>query len=345
MNSSIFKKTAIAAAVAGSLAATLPAEATVLNVSWEGAFTMLNPAGAPLTNTPSDYELGFYANADGNHATVGPAQYTANINTTAIPATNKPLGTYYTGHSWYGKRTPVSGKMSFDTSTGAGVGSVNDFLFFGDTPGAGLGTSVARALGISFAMVDTVGTLVGTMLFSWNGGGHSVSIVLDASGMFGALGTTGLPPTSVISGVGALPATDSLNFGTAETPLFLPLGPAPVATKFENTGAGCDGIPVATQVNAYTIVPIGSAVVTCAGPDPDGTGPALTDGSLLVSDGIGADPMTSGAFGLHNANFDITWVHIDSFSTPPAIPVPAAVWLFGSGLLGLVGIARRKKNA
>lgn len=31
-------------------------------------------------------------------------------------------------------------------------------------------------------------------------------------------------------------------------------------------------------------------------------------------------------------------------SNPPAeIPVPAAVWLFGSGLLGLVGVARRKK--
>ena len=28
----------------------------------------------------------------------------------------------------------------------------------------------------------------------------------------------------------------------------------------------------------------------------------------------------------------------------PAIPVPAAVWLFGSGLLGLVGVARRKKS-
>lgn len=27
------------------------------------------------------------------------------------------------------------------------------------------------------------------------------------------------------------------------------------------------------------------------------------------------------------------------------VPVPAAVWLFGSGLLGLVGIARRKKSA
>jgi hypothetical protein len=28
----------------------------------------------------------------------------------------------------------------------------------------------------------------------------------------------------------------------------------------------------------------------------------------------------------------------------PEVPVPAAVWLFGSGLLGLVGVARRKKS-
>jgi hypothetical protein len=27
------------------------------------------------------------------------------------------------------------------------------------------------------------------------------------------------------------------------------------------------------------------------------------------------------------------------------VPVPAAFWLFGSGLLGLVGMARRKKAA
>lgn len=30
-------------------------------------------------------------------------------------------------------------------------------------------------------------------------------------------------------------------------------------------------------------------------------------------------------------------------TTPSTVPVPAAVWLFGSGLLGLVGVARRRK--
>lgn len=30
-------------------------------------------------------------------------------------------------------------------------------------------------------------------------------------------------------------------------------------------------------------------------------------------------------------------------STPSPVPVPAAVWLFGSGLIGLIGVARRKR--
>jgi len=31
-----------------------------------------------------------------------------------------------------------------------------------------------------------------------------------------------------------------------------------------------------------------------------------------------------------------------SVTTVSAVPVPAAVWLFGSGMLGLMGLARRK---
>ena len=33
-----------------------------------------------------------------------------------------------------------------------------------------------------------------------------------------------------------------------------------------------------------------------------------------------------------------------SFSSPSAVPVPAAVWLFGSALTGLVGMGKRKKT-
>jgi hypothetical protein len=41
--------------------------------------------------------------------------------------------------------------------------------------------------------------------------------------------------------------------------------------------------------------------------------------------------------------FELQRIIIDTQST--AIPLPASVWLFGSGILGLVGIARRKVTA
>jgi hypothetical protein len=53
-------------------------------------------------------------------------------------------------------------------------------------------------------------------------------------------------------------------------------------------------------------------------------------------DGINGIPMPAGGpFAGFNANFNANMA---------VIPVPAAVWLFGSGLLGLVGIARRKNK-
>ena len=71
--------------------------------------------------------------------------------------------------------------------------------------------------------------------------------------------------------------------------------------------------------------------------------------------GIGGVPMWDGPFAGFNANFDIVtlsftgtggtvnggspWV-VGPYNSN-TIPVPAAVWLFGSGLIGLVGVARR----
>jgi hypothetical protein len=59
-------------------------------------------------------------------------------------------------------------------------------------------------------------------------------------------------------------------------------------------------------------------------------------------DGVPGIPMPlGGAFQLFNANFNANLT-----GTPDTVvPIPAAAWLFGSGLLGLVGIARRNKRS
>ena len=89
-----FKKSLLSAAVAATLAAAVsaPAQADIIDMSYDGLFTMLDSAGAPVKNT-------------------------------SYP--------YYGDATWgYGLRTQISGTMSFDTATGAGTGTVNPFNFF-----------------------------------------------------------------------------------------------------------------------------------------------------------------------------------------------------------------------
>ena len=70
------------------------------------------------------------------------------------------------------------------------------------------------------------------------------------------------------------------------------------------------------------------SITTTLGPDVSG---GVT---LLLKSGCGG-----AASCVSDAYFD------NASMTVAAVPVPAAVWLFGSGLLGLIGVARRKKAA
>ena len=66
----------------------------------------------------------------------------------------------------------------------------------------------------------------------------------------------------------------------------------------------------------------------------DGTAGIFT-GKILSSQDGGTSWFSSNQYGFDYASLN---------GTVSAVPVPAAIWLFGSGLLGLVGISRRKTD-
>ena len=77
---------------------------------------------------------------------------------------------------------------------------------------------------------------------------------------------------------------------------------------------------------------------------------AMANGWVKEPDGTTATPSFSGLWdNVYTSEVRIgattgSVAGIDNYRTTSPVPVPAAVWLFGSGLIGLIGIARRKKS-
>jgi hypothetical protein len=309
------KKTLINTAIAAALVTSVPAAfGTTMEFSWTGNFTMLDSGGAALSNSS---------------------------------ITTKGANTY---------QTPVTGTMAFDTSTGAGTATLVPFDFYN-------GSSPAEAVGINMQAIGDgmggAGTLVmGNMLFNWNGNnGIPVSIVMDAAGFFNAtnaMWSDGTLDQTDVAGIGAVPASDGTYINA--TWGYLGVGPVPMAT---------------TEWNVSRSSTCGTGAGNCMGVGTSGVLPLVADthsngNEYAQGDGVGVGgvPMWDGPFTGFNANFDITSLTMtnpDAGYTiapncnfdpsgnlcggTPTVPVPAAVWLFGSGLLGLVGVARRKKSA
>ncbi|MHB8258575.1 MAG: Ig-like domain-containing domain [Acidiferrobacterales bacterium] len=269
------KKSALAAALAVSLGVGSMmdrAYADTYTFSFSGEFTMLTSGGTPLDNTS------------------------------------------YSSNSWSGYRTDITGTMTYDTVAGTGSGTITPFNFFS-------GSSPAEAQAITFQAIGN-GTcttssptscspgnlLLGNMLFNWSGNnGIPVSIVMDASGLFGAMGSS-LVPGSVVQNVGALPASNYMRNGG------MPIGPAPVATLTQNTtliGAACTGTNGAS----------------CMGRNPSGGLPLVSDSATPTNYnptqvGIGGNPMVAGPFVGFNANFDFVKMTVTSkngVSGPPSV--------------------------
>ena len=174
------------------------------------------------------------------------------------------------------------------------------------------GGGLASATNTSFqAIGDGIGGpgpyVAGEMGFNWNGNlGIPVTLVLDASGFFGSIQAEGSSWT-----VGA----DCVGCATSDTADWVIVIPS-----------------VGTFSGAIGAVPMAMTNFNTAG---------TTLGNLfpLVDDGVAGSPMTTAPFLGFNADFDFGTINAS------AVPVPAAVWLFGSGLIGLVGVARRRRQS
>ncbi len=105
-----------------------------------------------------------------------------------------------------------------------------------------------------------------------------------------------------------------------------------------------------TDFNSVSQVTSGEATTGEAGSTPPDSTVSLGSTDTTVTWGIYAMNITLADFFDSGASFTGVQLDISGYSAVPSlvgttavVPVPAAVWLFGSGLIGLVGVARRKK--
>lgn len=218
------------------------------------------------------------------------------------------------GNSTNGNRTSIIGSMDYDTISGDATFVMVPFLFnYAITEWVGM---YKKDIGSNYDLFNS--------LFNWNGNyGIPVSLVWDSTGLNNAI-NSGLSNGSIINGSlgGAIPATSNTVASTGPGgTITYPLGPSPLATTTFNT----------TPVNP----PVGFNDA------PSGQLPIINDLIIDITNGdigIGGSPMQTSPFNAANINIDFNTLVVTNMS---AVPVPAAFWLFNSGLISLLAMSRR----
>jgi hypothetical protein len=238
--------------------------------------------------------------------------------------------------------TPFSGGYQFGTD-----GAWNSSFTFGSLPGSGSNglydDTVASPVngkydgnpndGVQGTVAIKVegGVITGTGLFEFDmipatAGGNFVEYgdSTNFTGSIDASGNISLSPTGILGAVGGFPSlvderwnVDNFNGLTGTTP------------NPPSTNTAWDAFSTGSATNSGG---------TINGAAFDGTSAILVKGGTVGSD-------WGGFFGAQYFEvWNVGFTKTGDLPPPSAVPVPAAVWLFGSGLMGLVGVARRRKS-
>lgn len=248
--------------------------------------------------------------------------------TVALPVTaySDTIGFHFTGNVMIaGSGTPLvytdpSGNLvvlapisaSLDYNTVSGLGGSNLSITMPDFSG-----SPVTFHDITMQHETGTNLIQGEILVDWNGNVNMpMNIEWDATGLFNAL-TYGLKPGDTISGTTL--KQDTTGDGNFDT-----FTDVSSATPYSDT--------ILDKVVSPVTAPEGAAPI------------ASTSGSLglgydINGNYVGGTPF-DGIQGLINIGSGNS-LTVTSVST---VPVPAAIWLFCSGLIGLIGISKKTKQ-
>lgn len=182
--------------------------------------------------------------------------------------------------------------------------------FLAANPAAGDGWTIeaGQYIGLTNATSKTAGNSKAIFSSGTNPGNVSSATLALLEGYQGAYGP------DVATGTPGLTALQTAKESTAVS--YSTSGPASAAFKYGLLGAD-DRATVGTTIALYGIT--GNNGLGAVQSYVLGTATLGTNGTLTLAG--------------------------NSVTPPPPVPLPAAVWLFGSGLLGLVGVSRRRKAA